>query len=115
MTQAPLNSSPSNFVRINDPGPAAGLIGRYNFDNRISARVGLNYGYVYADDSDSNNAFERSRNLNFKSHIIDFTGGFEFNFFPYTHGSRFENYTPYLLAGFSFISEFSKINTLPNP
>lgn len=90
----------TNF-RITDPGPAAGIIGRYNFDNRISARMGLNYGYVYASDNNSNNAFELSRNLNFKSHIIDLTGGFEFNFFPYTHGSRFEYYTPYLLAGFS--------------
>ena len=70
----------TNF-RITDPGPAAGIIGRYNFDNRISARMGLNYGYVYASDNNSNNAFELSRNLNFKSHIIDLTGGFEFNFF----------------------------------
>lgn len=90
----------TNF-RITDPGPAAGIFGRYNLDSRLCTKMSLNYGYIYADDADSKNNFEKTRNLDFKSHIVDFSGTFEFNFFEYIHGSDFKYYTPYLLAGFS--------------
>ena len=85
---------------LNRPGIAGGFIGRYNFHERISLRLSLNYGQVSAYDSDSDNDFELARNLSFKSSIIDGFVGAEFNFLPYIHGSRDEFFTPYLLAGF---------------
>lgn len=83
------------------PGPGAGLIGRYNFNTRLCLKFSANYGFIRADDVYSENAYERRRNINFRSHIGDFSGQFEFNFFPYIHGSRDKNFTPYLFAGFS--------------
>ncbi len=81
------------------PGPAGGGIFRYNFNNRLCARLGLNYGFLRADDADSDNAFERRRNINFRTHLGDLSASFEFNFFPYIHSSRDYFYTPYLFAG----------------
>ena len=83
------------------PGPGAGIIGRYNFNTRLCFKLSANYGFIRADDVHSQNAYERRRNINFRSHIGDFSSQLEFNFFPYIHGSQDKNYTPYLFAGFS--------------
>lgn len=92
-----INSS----FNLKSPGLAAGLIARFNFNNRLCFKFGANYGNVSAYDSDSKNSYERARNLSFESVIFDGTGQFEFNFLPYTHGSSEEFYTPYLFAGLS--------------
>ncbi len=86
------------------PGVGAGLIARYNLNTRLSFKVSGNYGYLRADDSFSDNAFERRRNINFRTHLGDLSGQFEFNFFPYIHGSRDHGFTPYLFAGFSIFT-----------
>ena len=88
--------------RIDKPGLAAGAIARYNFNNRICLKLSANYGKIAADDSNSRNTFEQQRNLNFESDIIDGAMQLEFNFLPYTHGSKDEFFTPYLFAGFNF-------------
>lgn len=90
----------SNYS-LTDPGPAGGLGVRYNFGHRVCLKSSLNYGYVYGNDQDSPNNFERIRNLDFRSHIVDMTNTAEFNFLPYTHGSRYEDFTPYMMVGFS--------------
>lgn len=92
-----INSS----FNVKSPGLAAGVNGRYNFNNRLCIKLSANYGNVSADDKDSKNSFEINRNLNFKSVIFDGTGQFEFNFLPYDHGSSTNFYTPYLFAGLS--------------
>ena len=86
---------------LSSPGPAGGLVARYNFNKRICLKVSGNYAQVSADDANSSNSFERARNLSFESDIIDGTVQFEFNFLPYTHGSRDEFFTPYVFAGFN--------------
>lgn len=91
----------NNRLDLSNPGLAGGLIGRYNFNTRISAKGTLNYGHVSATDADSPNNFERNRNLSFKSNIIDISSSVEFNFFNYVHGSDEYFYTPYLAVGFS--------------
>ena len=87
--------------RLSDPGFAGGLIARYNFDERISLKGSLNYGRISADDANSSNSFENERNINFHSQIFDATAHIEFNFFPYIHGHKRYNFTPYLAAGVS--------------
>ncbi len=94
-----LNSS----LNLTDPGPAAGLNVRYNFNNRVSWTAGLNYGYIYADDANSSNNFERNRNLSFSSHLFDLSAVAEFNFFPLTHGSNDEYSTPYIYGGIHLV------------
>ena len=87
--------------RFNRPGPALGFAGRYNFNHRLAAGMSLNYARIEADDADSENAFERTRNLQFTSNIIDFTAQVEFNFLPYYHGSPEYWFSPYAFVGVS--------------
>ncbi len=89
---------------LTHPKLAGGAIIRYNFNERLCLRFGANYGSVIADDKWSSNNFEKARNLNFKSHILEGLAQFEFNFLPYIHGSRDKFYTPYLFGGFSIFS-----------
>jgi len=86
---------------LSRPGIAGGLIGRWNFNDRLCLKFSGNYGNISAYDSDSKNSYERARNLSFKSVIVDGTAQFEFNFLPYVHGSKDQYYTPYLFTGFS--------------
>ena len=87
------------------PGAAGGGIARYNFNERIAGKVSLNYGRISGYDSDSPSAFQRARNLSFRSDILDATAQLEFNFLPYQHGSRDDLFSPYVFLGggvFSF-------------
>lgn len=86
---------------FNRPNLAGGVAARYNFNHRIAARASLNYGRVEAYDSDSDNTFERLRNLSFRSSIIDLSTQMEFNFLPYYHGSPEYFFTPYAFVGVS--------------
>ena len=94
-----LNTS-FDFTEI---GPAIGGIARYNFNNRINGKMGLNYTFLYGNDENSPNTFERRRNLSFRTDVIDFTSQVEFNFFPYIHGSKEYSFTPYLLGGLNIL------------
>ena len=94
----------NNTFRLNKPGFAAGIIGRYNFNPRLSFRLSANYGRVGADDAESGNTFQQARNLSFRSNVIDGTFQFEFNFLPYIHGSDDSYFTPYLAAGLCIYS-----------
>ncbi|MEL6358193.1 MAG: DUF6089 family protein [Bacteroidota bacterium] len=87
--------------RFNRPNLAGGLAARYNFNNRIAARAAFNYGHIEAYDSDSQNPFERVRNLSFQTDIFEGSGQLEFNFLPYIHGSQEYFFTPYVFGGVS--------------
>ena len=83
------------------PGLAFGIIGKRNFNERVSLRGALSYGRVSGDDAESSNNFERNRNLSFRSNLFEFSSVFEFNFFPLIYGSTDNFYTPYILGGFN--------------
>jgi len=87
--------------RLDRPGLGGGVAARYNVNNRICLKLGASYGQISASDADSDNVFERARNLDFQSDLGDFTTQLEFNFLPYTHGNKDEFFTPYLFAGFT--------------
>ena len=42
---------------IKKPGLAAGVVARYNFNDRICAKMSANYGTIGADDKNSENIF----------------------------------------------------------
>lgn len=84
---------------IGHPGPAAGLLGRYNFNERLCMALNFNYTYIRGDDNWSDNPFQLARNLNFASNIFDLGGRFEFNFLRYKHGSKDYWFTPYVFGG----------------
>jgi len=96
--------------QITDPKVAFGIVGRYNFNERVSFKLAGAISQVAADDINSNNTFERRRNLNFESSILDASAQIEFNFLPYIHGSKDEFFTPYLFAGFG-ITQFNPQTT----
>ncbi|HLF63617.1 MAG TPA: DUF6089 family protein [Saprospiraceae bacterium] len=93
-------------------GPAGGFVVRYNFNNRLSAKLAGMYGRLQAMDSDSENSFQRSRNLSFRSAVVDASLQIEFNFFPYVHGSDQDFYTPYIFlgAGIYYANPKAKLN-----
>ena len=86
-------------LRLNRIGPAVGVGLRFNFNERLCGKLSGNVGRVEAYDSDSPNLFERARNLSFRSIVADIGAQMEFNFLPYFHGSKDNNWTPYLFAG----------------
>jgi len=96
--------------KVNEPNLAFGLVGRYNFNERVSIKLAGSVGQVEANDINSNNTFERRRNLNFKSQVLDASAQIEFNFLPYVHGSKDQFFTPYLFAGFS-VTQFNPKTT----
>lgn len=91
----------NNQINFKSPGLAGGVLGKWNFNSRVALRGSLNFGHISADDADSNNNFNRNRNLSFKSNIYDITAGFEFNFLEHIRGSKFETYTPFVFLGVS--------------
>ncbi|MEL6988127.1 MAG: DUF6089 family protein [Bacteroidota bacterium] len=89
---------------LSRPGWVATGVARYNFNKRLNLKFSANVGRVSADDALSKNAFERARNLSFRSMIYDGAAQLEFNFFPYHHGSPDQYYTPYLFLGASIFA-----------
>jgi hypothetical protein len=85
--------------RLNRVHPAAGILTRYNFNDRLALRFGASYGKISATDADSKNEYERRRNLSFRSTIVDGAMLMEFNFMPYMHGHRDYYFTPYVFTG----------------
>lgn len=86
---------------IKHPGPAASVMARFNFNERICLKLSGNYGNIGADDKNSPNIVEQQRNLNFRSTILDGAAQIEFNFLPYNYNDKNSNFTPYMLAGFN--------------
>ena len=89
---------------LSEPGLALAIAARYNYNERICFRLTASYGYLSGSDVNSDNIYERARNLSFESRILEGSGQFEFNFLPYVHGSKKQFYTPYLLAGISVLN-----------
>jgi len=92
--------NPNGFFK--DTRPAAGLVYRYNINNRFSARLNAFVGSVAGHDNQSSSASQQERNLNFKSPIDEISGQFEFNFFEYEVGNPRYNFSPYIFGGLGF-------------
>jgi hypothetical protein len=79
--------------------PAAGLFYRFTPNYRYAFRTGLNFGSVMGDDSQSEDADQRQRNLNFKSRIIEHYVIAEFNFLEYRISNDKYKFSMYIFAG----------------
>lgn len=88
---------------FNRPGLSVTAFSRYNFDRHLSGRASISYANVGFSDSYSTNSFQKARNLNFYSDILDVNLRLEFNFFPLWHGSD-DNWAPFLTAGLGVFS-----------
>jgi hypothetical protein len=80
--------------------PAAGFIYKRNYNRRWNYRLGAYYGYLTGRDRISKNRFIRERNIDFSTHVAEFSACMEFNFFPFEIGSPRFPATFYLFGGF---------------
>ncbi|KAA5536676.1 outer membrane beta-barrel protein [Taibaiella lutea] len=80
--------------------PAGGLFVRYSFNPYIAIRGAVNYTKVGYDDSYTKNPYQMTRNLNFRSDILEANVMAEFNFFWFATGDPQHRFTPYLTGGF---------------
>lgn len=88
-----------NMYNMRFIDPALGIVYRRSYSNHWAFKSGLNYGHIEADDASSDNQWNRNRNLSFRSHIIEFTNQFEFNFLPYQTANPNTYFTPYFFGG----------------
>jgi hypothetical protein len=81
--------------------PGIGFLYRRSYSNHWAFKAAISYGNVQGDDAQSDDPFNKNRNLNFKSSILEGTGQFEFNFFPYQTSNPSTSFTPYMSVGLS--------------
>ncbi len=80
--------------------PAVGLLYRINLNPRLATKAVASFGIIEGDDSYSRNDAHRNRNLSFKSKIMEFAIEGEFNFLPFSTGSKkLAIVTPYVFGG----------------
>jgi hypothetical protein len=79
-----------------------GIFFRYNPDNRLTFKVGVNYAFLQAKDRYLKRyPYLQYRNLDFSSQILELAATFEINFFAYspTGGRNVKTWTPYIFGG----------------
>lgn len=79
--------------------PAFGAFTRFHLNPYIAVRLAANYTYVGYDDKFSSNAFNRARNLSFRSDLLEGIFQTEFNFYRFATGELNSRFTPYLTGG----------------
>jgi len=87
--------SPINF--------AFGSFLRYNFDQRLNFKFGVNFGTISGDDKNSNSSFNNDRNFAFNSNLIEISSTMELNFFPFSALDYKAHFvSPYGYLGFAY-------------
>lgn len=82
------------------PSPSVGVLYRHNFDHHFSIRANVIGGYIWADDAKSKNGYQITRNLRFRSLLIEGSVMGEINFFQFEPGNRKKNnFTPFIFGG----------------
>ncbi|MFI5187383.1 MAG: DUF6089 family protein [Chitinophagales bacterium] len=75
--------------------PAFGFHLKYTSGDFVDLRIGIEFEKVSANDKDNKSPFLKARNLSFKSNILEFNVGIEFNL---ADPQIYDQY-PYLFAG----------------
>jgi hypothetical protein len=88
---------------IASPLPAYGIVYRHNIKERFALRLNAIFGNLAGSDAKSSSIYQQLRNQSFNSNITDFSLQTEFHFFPYDKKSRYNYYTPYLIAGIGMV------------
>lgn len=83
--------------------PAGGLLYRYNLNPRWAFKMNAFYGQIMGDDA-SKVGENPSRNLSFKSGVLDIGAQMELNFFRYFTGSQKSYFSPYIFGGIAIFS-----------
>lgn len=92
-----LNDNASfNMIR-----PAGGVFLRNNFNTRWVLKSSISFGQVAFDDKKSNNAFNRQRNLQFRSNVGEIAVMMELNFLEFNKQKKQQWFSPYFTVGFA--------------
>ncbi|MFN6038878.1 MAG: DUF6089 family protein [Bacteroidota bacterium] len=83
--------------------PAFGLFYRFNQHYRLSYRLGLNFGTLLGDDSQSEQIDQINRNLNFRNKIQELSAIAEFNFWDYRISHPKKYFAPYIFLGLAVL------------
>jgi opacity protein-like surface antigen len=93
-------SNNSSNLYLKETKPALGILGRYNFNDLFALRLGLNYTWVAGQDANvRNDDFVRSRNLSFRSSILEGALIGEINIPGYQPYGLYRPFSPYLFVG----------------
>ena len=91
--------------RLNRAKPAIGLFFRKQFNNYVALRLSGHYTQVgYSDIYNTQNEYQRRRNLSFNSNIFEIALHGDFNFFKFTPGDPYHRFTPYVTLGVGVFS-----------
>lgn len=92
--------------------PALGGFARVHLNPYIAVRGNLLYTRVGYKDAFSSNPYNKKRNLQFQSDIIEASVQAEFNFFRFSTGEVGNRWTPYLSGGIGafYYSPFTELN-----
>ena len=86
--------------RLNSPHIALGVFFRKQINNYAALRLAVNYSTLsYSDKLQSQNEFQRRRNLDFKTTLWELILQGDFNFFRFDPANPYERFTPYLTFG----------------
>lgn len=80
-------------------GPAGGIYARKHMNSYISIKLVANYTKVGYDDKYNSDLYEKTRNLNFTSPVLETAFQAEFNFFSFITGDQYHRFTPFLTGG----------------
>ncbi|MBC8172306.1 MAG: outer membrane beta-barrel protein [Chitinophagales bacterium] len=93
-----INSSINSFQFYQTGG---GVFYKYNFNPRVGWYTGVSVGSTEGYDNISEDVFQQTRNLDFRTSIIDVSTRIDFNFFSFDRTKPKEWFTPYVFAGVS--------------
>lgn len=80
-------------------GGAGGIYARERLNSYIALKAVTNFTYVGYNDSYNTDPYDKLRNLNFKSNVVEVVAQAEFNFFAFITGDKQHRFTPYLTGG----------------
>ncbi len=92
-------SENSSRVILSETGFSGGLFGRYNLNDFVAVRLGLQYASVRGFDANASDPAIRQRNLSFRSSIYEISLTGEFNLLGYQPYALSRTFSPYLFAG----------------
>jgi len=81
--------------------PAGGIFLRNNFNTRWVLKSTISFGQIAFDDKKSPNAFNRQRNLHFKTNVGEIAAMMELNFLEFNKKKKQQWFSPYFTIGFA--------------
>ncbi len=87
-------------MNIGTTRPAAGILLRYNINQRFTVKGFMGYGRILGADSLSTVEYHKKRNLSFYSDVWEFSAQMEFNILPYSFKRYAKKpFVPYVFVG----------------